>query len=133
LFSFVHIAYVGELDAIAMDVAKDREIIRLWNQLRFLEREGGSVATVRRQIERPLPSETVMQLDYVRREIERMRIQIARQRKEILQLQRAGISTSSAELLLARMHSKIDELCAERERLKAEQPFKPRALGGRSW
>jgi hypothetical protein len=42
-------------------------------------------------------------------------------------------STATAELLLARMHSKIDALCAERERLKAEQPFKPRALGGRSW
>jgi hypothetical protein len=41
-------------------------------------------------------------------------------------------STVTAELLLARMHSKIDALCAERERLKAEQPFKPRALGGRS-
>jgi hypothetical protein len=74
-----------------------------------------------------------MQLDYVRGEIERMRIQVSRQRKEILQLQRAGISTSSAELLLARMHTKIDALCAERERLKAEQPFKSRALGGRKW
>jgi hypothetical protein len=74
-----------------------------------------------------------MQLDYVRGEIERMRVQVSRQRKEILQLQRAGISTASAELLLARMHSKIDALCAERERLKAEQPSRPKVLGGRSW
>jgi hypothetical protein len=37
-----------------MDAAKDREIIRLWNELRLLEREGRSVATVRRQIEKAL-------------------------------------------------------------------------------
>jgi hypothetical protein len=37
-----------------MDAVKDREIIRLWNLLRLLEREGQSVATVRRQIEKAL-------------------------------------------------------------------------------
>jgi hypothetical protein len=44
--------------------------------------------------------------------IEPMRVQVVRQRKEILQLQRAGISTASAELLLGRMDAKIDDLCA---------------------
>lgn len=57
-------------------------------------------------------------LDYVRSEIERMRSQVLRQRGEIRQLQRAGISTASAEALLDRMLNKIDELCAERDRLK---------------
>jgi len=76
-----------------------------------------------------------MGLDHVRSEIEHMRIQVGRQRKQILQLQRAGISTAAAELLLGRMHAKIDDLCAERERLKREQggPTKGRVLGGRSW
>jgi hypothetical protein len=76
-----------------------------------------------------------MGLDHVRSEIEHMRIQVGRQRKEILQLQRVGISTASAELLLGRMHAKIDDLCAERERLKKEQggPTRGRVLGGRSW
>jgi len=75
-----------------------------------------------------------MQLDYVRREIERMRTQVQRQRGEIRQLQRAGISTSSAEALLERMLIKIDELCTERDRLKKAQEFsKGRVLGGRSW
>jgi hypothetical protein len=72
-------------------------------------------------------------LDHIRSQIERMRVQVARQRKEILQLQRAGISTAAAELLLARMHSRIDELCAERERLKKDEPLKPKVLVGRSW
>ena len=72
-------------------------------------------------------------LSYIRTEIERMRVQVSRQRKEILQLQRSGISTASAELLLVRMHAKIDELGSERERFKAEQPSKPSVLGGRSW
>ena len=64
-----------------------------------------------------------------------MRAQLGRQRKEILQLQRAGISTASAELLQTRMLAKIDDLCAERDRRKAEQggPTKGRVLGGRSW
>jgi len=76
-----------------------------------------------------------MAIDHVRSEIEHMRVQVGRQRKEILQLQRAGLSTAAAELLLGRMHAKIDDLCAERERLKREQggPTKGRVLGGRSW
>jgi hypothetical protein len=45
-------------------------------------------------------------LDHVRSEIEH--IQVGGWRKEILQLQRAGISTASAELLLTRMLAKID-------------------------
>ena len=39
-----------------------------------------------------------------------MRVQVSRQRKEILQLQRTGIPTTSAEALLQRMLDKIDTL-----------------------
>jgi hypothetical protein len=76
-----------------------------------------------------------MQLDSIRREIEHMRTQVQRQRGEIRQLQRAGISTVSAEALLERMLNKIDELCGERDRLKKDQtpPALRRVLGGRSW
>jgi len=59
-------------------------------------------------------------IDFIRTELERMRNQVARQRKEILQLQRAGIPTASAETLLQRMLDKVDSLCAQREKLKAE-------------
>jgi hypothetical protein len=55
-------------------------------------------------------------IEYVRSEIERMRSLVSRQRKEILQLQRAGVSTASAETLLQRMLSKVDDLSAERDR-----------------
>ena len=37
-----------------MDASKERQIIRLWNQLRLLEREGRSTEAVRRQIEKAL-------------------------------------------------------------------------------
>jgi hypothetical protein len=75
-----------------------------------------------------------MQLETVRGEIERMRAQVSRQRKEILQLQRAGIPTASADALLQRMLDRIDGLCVERDRLKKElPPAKGRALGGRTW
>ena len=75
-------------------------------------------------------------LKFVRGEIEHMRFQALRQRREILQLQRAAIPTASAELLLTRMLAKIDGLCDERERLKKERhglTKGPRGLGGRSW
>jgi hypothetical protein len=52
-------------------------------------------------------------IDNLRAEIERMRSQVVRQRGEIRQLQRAGISTVSAEALLERMLNKIDALCAD--------------------
>jgi hypothetical protein len=54
-------------------------------------------------------------VEYIRAEIERMRIQVHRQRGEINQLQRVGIPTASAEALLDRMLNKIDGLCAERD------------------
>ena len=75
-----------------------------------------------------------MGLEHIRSEIAFMRVQVSRQRKEVLQLQRAGISTVSAEALLRRMLDKIDTLCTERDRLKAELPKpKGRVLGGRQW
>jgi hypothetical protein len=72
-----------------------------------------------------------MQLETIRGEIERMRAQVSRQRKEILQLQRAGIATASADALLQRMLDRIDGLCIERDRLKKETASaKGRVLGG---
>jgi hypothetical protein len=37
-----------------MDAGKEREIIKLWNRLRLLEREGRPTLAVRRLIERAL-------------------------------------------------------------------------------
>jgi hypothetical protein len=65
-----------------------------------------------------------MNLAYIRNEIELRRRQILRQRKEIQALQRAGIPTESAEELLARMLSKVDDLCSERDRQVREQRVK---------
>jgi hypothetical protein len=78
--------------------------------------------------------EIVPDIDHLRAEIERMRMRVHRQRGEIRQLQRSGIPTASAEGLLDRMLTTIDGLCAERDRLKKEQPSaKARVLGGRQW
>jgi hypothetical protein len=65
-----------------------------------------------------------MDVEHIRAEIERMRQQISRQRKDIQSLQRAGISTSPAEALLARMQATVDNLCAERGKLVGEQRVK---------
>lgn len=62
-----------------------------------------------------------MKLDHLRRDIEFRRKQILRQRRDILQLQRLGIPSTAAEELLARMLTKVDELCGERDRLRAEE------------
>ncbi len=58
----------------------------------------------------------MLDIHFLRNEIEHMRAQLSRQRKEMLQLQRAGVGTASAETLLARMLAKVDDLCAERDR-----------------
>jgi hypothetical protein len=65
-----------------------------------------------------------MNLEHIRAEIERMRHQIARQRKDIQSLQRAGITTLPAEALLARMQATVDNLCAERDKPVGEQRMK---------
>ena len=62
-----------------------------------------------------------MNIDHIRSEIEHMRRQILRQRKEIQDLQRAGVPTKSAEELLERMQAKVDGLCTERDRQVGEQ------------
>jgi hypothetical protein len=75
-----------------------------------------------------------MQLETIRGEIERMRAQVSRQRKEILQLQRAGIPTAAADALLQRMLDTIDGLCIERDRLKKETPpAEDKVLRGARW
>jgi hypothetical protein len=74
-------------------------------------------------------------IEFIRGEIQRMRAQVQRQRSEIRQLQRAGISAASAEVLLQRMLDKIETLCAERDKLKGAlpKPAKVKAQGGASW
>jgi hypothetical protein len=66
-----------------------------------------------------------MQLPHIRAEIERMRLQVRRQRKEIQTLQRSGIGTLPAEALLARMVVKIDDLRAQRAKLYRLGPPSP--------
>ena len=61
-------------------------------------------------------------IESIRKELVRMRAQVNRQRRDITRLQGVGIGTAPAEALLDRMLKKIDELCAERDRLKNEQP-----------
>jgi hypothetical protein len=65
-----------------------------------------------------------MDLSYIRNEIEHMRRQILRQRREIRDLQRAGIPTKSAQELLERMQAKVDGLCVERDRQVREERVK---------
>ena len=74
-------------------------------------------------------------IDFIRADIEHRRRQVQRLRGEIRQLQYSGISSASTEALLDRMLNKIDELCAERDRLKKEQPghSKGKVFGGRHW
>ncbi|NPU12886.1 hypothetical protein HL666_19125 [Bradyrhizobium sp. 83002] len=59
-------------------------------------------------------------LSFIRAEIDRMRVQVGRQRREIVQLQRAGVATEAAKALLERMLMTLDDLREQRERLKLE-------------
>ena len=74
-------------------------------------------------------------IDFIRADIEYRRRQVQRLRGEIRQLRHSGISSPSTEALLDQMLDKLDQLCAERDRLNKEQPghSKGKALGGRQW
>ena len=73
-------------------------------------------------------------IDFIRADIEHRRRQVLRLRGEIRQLQYSGISSTSAEALLDRMLDKIDELCAERDRLKNSAGHnRGKVVGGRQW
>jgi len=63
-----------------------------------------------------------VKLDWIRNEITRMRGQIRAQEREIRMLQRAGVATASAELLLTRMRAKVDDLGRERDAFRTEAP-----------
>lgn len=86
----------------------------------------------------PLPSnwgETMPDLGQIRLEIERARKNVARLRRDLLALQKAGRPTAVTEADLQRLLDRVDLLCEQRDRLKALQP-RPSAskvLGGRSW
>jgi len=69
-------------------------------------------------------------LNFIRTEIEHMRRQILRQQKEIRDLQRAGISTTSAEDLLGRMQTRVGGLCADRDGLVGEQRSTNKVIHG---
>ena len=66
-----------------------------------------------------------MILQFICAEIERLRLQIRRRQKEVFTLQRSGISTASAELLLARMQASVDALCIKRDKLVREKHIVP--------
>jgi hypothetical protein len=53
-----------------------------------------------------------------------MRGQVQRRRRKILDLQRTGIPTKSAEVLLGRMLTKVDDLIGDRNQFVGEQRVK---------
>ena len=71
-------------------------------------------------------------IEFIRAEIQRTRLQVLRHRNEIMQLQRDGLPTTSAKALLDRMLNKIHDLRDERDRLRREQQH-PRRKVGRHW
>jgi hypothetical protein len=66
---------------------------------------------------------------HLQSEIERMRYQVSRQRKDIAQLAKAKINTLPAEALLARMLVKIENLCAQRDKLRNQLGLAHRKRG----
>jgi hypothetical protein len=64
-------------------------------------------------------------LQFITAEIERLHLQIRRQQNEIFTLQRSGVYTASAELLLTRMQASVDALCIKRDKLVSERRIVP--------
>jgi hypothetical protein len=59
-------------------------------------------------------------IEFIRTEIQRMRVQIQRQQRDVLALQRSGRPTASAELLLERMRASMHGLCKKRDAIQQE-------------
>ena len=70
-------------------------------------------------------------IEFIKAEILRTRLHVLRHRNFIMQLQRDGIPTTSAQALLDRMLNKIDDLRDERDRLRRGQH--PHRKRGRRW
>ena len=70
-------------------------------------------------------------IEFIRAEILRTRLQVLQRRSEIMQLQRDGLPTTSAEAPLDRMLNKIHDLRDERDRLRRGQH--PHRKRGRRW
>jgi len=66
-----------------------------------------------------------MTLQFICIEIERLRLQIRRQQREVFTLKRFSIGSTSAELLLARMQASVDALCIWRDKLLGEERIVP--------
>jgi hypothetical protein len=66
-----------------------------------------------------------MTLQFICTEIERLRLQIRGQQRDVFILQRSGIGTASAELLLARMQASVDALCIKRDKLVRDRRIVP--------
>lgn len=62
-----------------------------------------------------------MGIDAILNEIDHMRRQINRQVKDIRSLERAGLDTAAAQVLLGRMQLKLEGLRADRDRLNREK------------
>jgi hypothetical protein len=58
-------------------------------------------------------------IEFIRAEIERMRVQITRQQQDIVALRQSGRSTGLAELLLDRMRASANGLCRKRDGIEA--------------
>ena len=64
-----------------------------------------------------------MNLDFLRRDIECRVKQIGRQKRDIAQLKRLRLDTTAAEELLARMCAKVEELRAQRDKLRQRKTY----------
>jgi hypothetical protein len=64
-----------------------------------------------------------MSLDFLRRDIESRMKQIGRQKRDIAKLKKLGIDTVAAEALLGRMHAKVEELRAQRDKLRQQKTY----------
>ena len=64
-----------------------------------------------------------MSLDFLRRDIEYRIKQIGRQKRDIAKLKKLGLDTYAAEALLERMCAKVEQLRAERDRLRQRKTY----------
>lgn len=73
-------------------------------------------------------------LDRIRNEIDHLRVQVGRHRREVSRLRHSGIDVGATEALIGKIQAKIQELCSERDALRKMQPSPTKGrVGRRKW
>lgn len=77
-----------------------------------------------------MPNTSTITLELIRADLDRMRLQVSRHRREIVRLRSVGLSVAPAEALVQKMQAEIEEMCVKRDKLRKNMPHPTKGRTG---